>query len=530
MLGLAVLLPSVWLDTSLTGSDEYNITFPTTLETTISDDWTIPTLAGEPRLRKPPLYYWLLATSNSLFGSSPLALRFWGVLAGTLLAIFTAMLGQRCCGANPTLTFVILISTIGLATESRRAMLDIPMAFLVICSIERIVCWKSSGGVKKAAFSGGLLGLAMLIKPTAILFGFTGLISLLLFGPKRSPSARLVDLVFFALGFLLLAAPWWLLVADRYPELLQQRWQEQIAHRELSWIHIEAIPSLLGGVLGLIVPWSFIAIAALFSFLKKKSAGLETPERWLAIWVILSIVPFLFIKTFERYLIPILPVMAILVSSYLETLGHGARKKHLLIATFLIGIPCLFIAGFVGWFHCSLHAAYLVTGAWVIMLLVSLSGSAISSALAGAGLLSLVMGVALPSIGIGALPRFPDACKNTNLTMVGSQIFPTLPLRQGKLIPTLPVDPELLASSLPPEKTTLIVRDKNIQGLTQALEISAREARKVATFGAFQSRKTFVRFPRPDVTDKDWKTAIQNRSLDSLRIPCSIYLLEAATP
>ena len=56
LLGLAILSPSIWLDSSLTGGDEYNITFQTTLETVDSEDWTVPTLGGEPRLRKPPLY------------------------------------------------------------------------------------------------------------------------------------------------------------------------------------------------------------------------------------------------------------------------------------------------------------------------------------------------------------------------------------------------------------------------------------------------------------------------------------------
>ena len=526
LLGLAILSPSIWLDSSLTGGDEYNITFQTTLETVDSEDWTVPTLGGEPRLRKPPLYYWLLATSTHLFGSSPLALRIWGVLAGILLAIFTAILGKRCCGANPTLTFLILISTVGLATESRRAMLDIPMAFLVVCSMERLACWKIEGGGGKAALSGLLLGLATLIKPTALLFGFTGALSLFLVGPERSSSARVRHLGLLLFVFLLVATPWWLLVAERYPELFQQRWQEQVARREISWLHLEAIPSLLGGLLGLILPWSIVALAALFSFLKRKADGLESPERWLAFWIVLSTIPFFFTKTFERYLIPVLPILAILVSSHFEALDHGARKRHLLIATVLLGIPCLGIAAFVGWFSCSLIAAAIIAVAWLVMLLGSFNGSANTSALAAAGLLAIVMGIALPSIGIGSLPLFPEECHGSRMATVGSPIFPTLALREGKSIPSLPVQARDLSASLPREKTTLLVRDEHISALEAALILAGRDARKVATCGVFQSRKTFVRFTRPAVTVADWKLAIEDRSLDPLRIPCSIYLLE----
>ncbi|MGE4633343.1 MAG: phospholipid carrier-dependent glycosyltransferase [Planctomycetota bacterium] len=526
LLGLAVLMPAIWLDTSLTGSDEYNIAFRTALETSASDDWTVPTLAGAPRLQKPPLYYWVLSSSAHWFGSSPFSMRIWGVLAGALLAIVTATLGKRCCGANPTLTFLILISTVGLATESRRAMLDVPMAFLTICSMERLYRWKTSGGTGTAVMAGLLLAIATLIKPTALLFGFAGALSLFIAGPQRVPAARLRELAVGIFTLLVVATPWWFLVADRYPQLFEQIWQEQVARREISWLHVEAIPSLLGGLLGLILPWSIVAIAALFTFLKKKSTGLETPERWLVIWVILSAIPFLFMKTFERYLIPVLPVLAILVSSHLEALDERARRRHLLIATLLIGIPCLLISGFVGWFSCSLIAAAIIVGAWLVMLLVSFDGSPTSSALAGAVLLAVVMGIALPAVGIGAIPRFPPACQDSPRAIIGGQFLGTLPLREGQWIPTLATDPQTLAASLPKDKTTLILKDDAFGALEEALIIAGRDARKVATFGTLRSRKTFVRFSRHDVTAEDWQDAFRKRSLAPLLIPCSIFVLE----
>lgn len=526
LFGIAVLCPSIWLDSSLTGGDEYNVTFQTTLETAASEDWTVPTWQGEPRLRKPPLYYWLLASSTNWFGSSPLSLRFWGVLAGTLLAIWTAILGKRCCGAHPTLTFLILISALGLATESRRAMLDIPMALLVIASMERLLCWKLEGGTRKAALSGLLLGLATLIKPTALLFGAAGIISLFLAGPERSSSAPRKQLIAYFLMFLFVAIPWWFIVYQKYPELLQQRWQEQIDRRELSWLHIETIPSWLGGLLGLILPWSIITVAATFSFLKRKAAGLETPERWLALWLVISSVPFLFLKTFERYLIPVLPVMAILVSSYFETLDEQARRKHLLISTVLLGIPAMLIAGFVGWFSCSLMAALAIPSFWLLMWLGASAGSVKTSALSAAGILAITMGMALPSIGIGALPQIPTVCRDSKFAIIGSSMFPTLSLRQGEAVPTLPVDPRALSASLPDSKTTLLIRNDHVSALETALVLAGRNAKKVASYGIFQSRKTFVRFPRPGVTLEDWKVAIRERSLDTLRVPCAIYLLE----
>ena len=526
LLGMAVLIPAVWLDTSLTGSDEYRVTFRTALETAASDDWTIPTLDGEPRLRKPPLYYWLLASSLEWFGSNPLSLRIWGVICAVLMALVTATIGKRFTGTSAMLIFVILIGTVGLATESRRAMLDIPMAMLLLLSIERFLAWWTDGGSVRIVVAGVLLALACLIKPTALLFGFTAVVSLFLVGPKRSSRATLWQLPLFLAALLVVAIPWWIHAYLQYPELLQQRWSEQIAHRQFSWIHVEAIPSLLGGFLGLILPWSITAVMAVLVFIRRKPDGLENPQRWLVMWVILSSIPFLFMKTFERYLIPILPAMAILTATYLDGLDEDGRIRHLGWATLLLGIPCLLIAAFVGWFGCSLAAAVMIVSAWFLMWLLAREGRILSCALCAAAQLSIVMGIALPSVGIGAMPTIPSVCDDSTFATVGMDLLPTLTLARGRAIEILPTDAISMASALPGEKTTLIVTDDQLPEILVALKLSARKSRPVATFGTFRSRKIFTRFPRADATADDWRQAFMERSLDSLRIPCTILLVE----
>ncbi|HXY40730.1 MAG TPA: glycosyltransferase family 39 protein, partial [Vicinamibacteria bacterium] len=47
--------------------------------------WLRPTLAGEPWLEKPPLYYWLASLSYSVLGETETAARLPSVLAALLL-------------------------------------------------------------------------------------------------------------------------------------------------------------------------------------------------------------------------------------------------------------------------------------------------------------------------------------------------------------------------------------------------------------------------------------------------------------
>lgn len=527
LLGMAVLIPAVWLDTSLTGGDEYRNTFRTALETSASEDWTIPTLDQQPRLRKPPLYYWWLAASIEWFGSSPLSLRIWGIVSAVLLALVAAAIGRKSSGTSGVLIFVMLIGTIGLATESRRAMLDVPMAFLLLLSVERGLHWRSHGGPWRAVTAGILLAMATLIKPTALLFGATALISLFLLGTRRSPHAKLHHLLYMMMALLMVALPWWAHVYQQYPDLLQSRWTEQIAHRELTWFHPEALPSLLGGLLGLVVPWSIASIFALVSFSRRKEAGLENNERWMVLWVILSALPFLFMKTFERYLIPLLPVMVILTATYLQDLDPHRRIKQLRTATILLGIPCLLVAAFVGWFQCSPLATGMIGVSCLLMWWTASQDRWLGCALCSAAQLAIVMGIALPSIGIGALPTIPTACIDSRFATVGIDLLPTLSLHQQMAIPILKPDVASMKQKLPAQKSTLFLMDTQLAATTNALQILGRKSRSVANFSLFRSRKIYTRFPRADATAADWRQALQERSLDRLRIPCTILLVEA---
>src|SRR5262245_34023894 len=61
-------------------------------------DWVVPHLQGEPYLDKPPLLYWLVALSYTVFGVSPAAARLVPALAvhATVLAVY--LIGRRSVG------------------------------------------------------------------------------------------------------------------------------------------------------------------------------------------------------------------------------------------------------------------------------------------------------------------------------------------------------------------------------------------------------------------------------------------------
>jgi len=60
LLGVALLPPSIWSETSITASDEYVLTFRAPMEMQERGQFLTPYRNEEPRFRKPPLRYWLI--------------------------------------------------------------------------------------------------------------------------------------------------------------------------------------------------------------------------------------------------------------------------------------------------------------------------------------------------------------------------------------------------------------------------------------------------------------------------------------
>src|SRR5262245_10760081 len=61
-------------------------------------EWIVPTLQGEPYLDKPPLFYWMVTLSYSVFGVHDWAARFVPALAVLASALITYGLGRRLVG------------------------------------------------------------------------------------------------------------------------------------------------------------------------------------------------------------------------------------------------------------------------------------------------------------------------------------------------------------------------------------------------------------------------------------------------
>lgn len=138
LLGLLCL---IWLGTGLVGHDPWKpdeaYSFGVIYSILQSGDWLVPTLAGEPYMDKPPLFYWTAALFAKLWApllplhdGARLASGFYTAL--TLL--FTGLAGRKLYGENRGwAAAIILIGCLGMLVRAHEMITD--LALLTGCAM-----------------------------------------------------------------------------------------------------------------------------------------------------------------------------------------------------------------------------------------------------------------------------------------------------------------------------------------------------------------------------------------------------------
>ena len=253
-----LLLPSIWSESSITGQDEYWLSFRTVLEMQERGEWLTPYVNGEVRLQKPPLLYWLMRLSFLVFGSNLFAARIWCVLAGAAMALFTAKIARRYVGAG-YVAGLFVAGAAGVMIDARRAMFDLPVGALCTIAIWSSIVWHAHGALRHAVLAGAMLAAAAMTKgPVALWFYLAPLLAALIVRRGRAAGPWWHWLIATAL-FCALALPWPLWVQSRWPQFWQVM-ATQAEHREFGLAQLARLPQLGGAVLGLMVPWSFAVL------------------------------------------------------------------------------------------------------------------------------------------------------------------------------------------------------------------------------------------------------------------------------
>ena len=515
LFGLAVLLPSIWSETSVTGSDEYTLSLRTPMEMAERGQWLTPWVNGEPRLRKPPLMYWLILGTYKTVGVGLVAARIWGVLAGAGLSVIACLLARELFRSSGLLAGLLTVSSLGVAAQARQAMLDLPLAFFVSLAILSGLRWLRTERLLDAAAAGLWLGLSFLTKgPVGIFFFAAGAVAAVLcLSAGAALRHRGWHWVVALLVMAALSIPWPLAMQRIWGDRFAQIIGEELAARGFGHWHGMAPLSALGGALGLIAPWAPMVVVAVWQHFRQPKSKRLPANAWLIATFFLSVLPFFFMSTFERYMLAVVPVQAALAAQWLAP-GGRVQRLTLAFAALVFGVLAVAVGSFALWFKLGFVLPLL---AWILAVGVLVAAwrgvNPVRVVTLSAVVLSLVFGGLYPRLGLNQLPAGIENVIGSRPTYTFDRVQPAmLSPRLGRSV--LQFDPARVVTGQP----AVVFVDQFVQpDFEKRLKEAGLTAREITRFKTFYSRKAWIRFARADATAADWQAALKARSLDGLR-------------
>ena len=309
--------------------------------------FVVPVLHGEPYLDKPPLFYWLVMGSYSLFGVSDRAARLVPGLAGVLTVLVTYLWGRKVAGGRVALCGALVLSlSPGFIYRERMLTFDAVLCLWVTAALAAAHAALTAPRLRRAYWISSALacGLGLLTKgPVAFVLVAAPVMVYLTLDSRLARVKWRDGLAYLAVAGAV-ALPWYALIIFREPRFALSffwthnvvRYLQPFDHEEPFWFYF---PGLLLGLL----PWALL-LPGMVRFLAVRDAARASLRAPALGFFLLSAgwtVVFFSASGCKRsvYLLPAQPPVALALGYYLSTLlprgvalGAALRRPGLPVA------------------------------------------------------------------------------------------------------------------------------------------------------------------------------------------------------
>lgn len=302
-----------------------------------SGDWMVPRLYDHAHFNKPPLLYWIMIPFLKLGGINEWMARLPAALAALGTILLTRSLAARHLGPERANAAALILLTCPLfAAMSQIVDYNMVLTFWVTLSLWAWDAWRRDGRKRDRLIFYVGLGLAFMTK------GPVGpvIVGLTLLGHRIArPSANRERPIWSVSGvvlFLLIALPWFIASALRYPELWSFFLRGEVVDRVFTDAHHreEPIYFYLAVLPASILPW----IAPVWRAVRDAIAQRFTaPLSRLALgWIVLPLVLFtVSASKMPTYILPLMPACALLAAS-------AIRLRPAAVWTYAIAMAAFF--------------------------------------------------------------------------------------------------------------------------------------------------------------------------------------------
>ena len=294
-------------------------------------DYIIPKLADKQYLAKPPLEYWLIATSVYLTGDD--SERVARLPSSILILLFVSILMLTRNSTIPTggrfIASIVFMTTFGTITRGRECEIEALFTVLTGLSIWLWINWEdklAKRDWKASLIIGGVLGLGLLAKGPLILLFFLLPVTIFLFREKRKKELISREYILMLLVAILIFACWALPVYLNVPVNNEHKvtatWSVQMFSRlNLASFRFSKWLKEISGAFLNFFPW----IAFLPFILRKKSTTISSNSKWRAC-IYGTIAAFVLVNLMagvrSRYTIPLISSFSILTGWAINSLNY----------------------------------------------------------------------------------------------------------------------------------------------------------------------------------------------------------------
>lgn len=315
----------------------------TAREMLVSQDWLIPRYNGELRLQKPPLPYWLTASSYRLFGVSEFAARVPSVIFTLLTAwLLFAWISKRSSLSFAANTALILVTTFMGLRYSRSAEADAAlMFFITLACLAGYEILQGQVARYKVVLFYIAIGLAFLTKgPAGIAIPILTLIMAALCLKQLAQLKAMWSPLGIAF-FVVIAFGWYVWIFIQLPELAQQFVSRQVDETFISGTHVKPLWWYLIHAFDFFAPWSILLIPA--CVWASKAPVLSTIVKYGLAWLfVVFILLTLTVNKQVQYALLFAPPISILIGAYLEYAeGRYARLNKIGLSLLQAGLAGL---------------------------------------------------------------------------------------------------------------------------------------------------------------------------------------------
>lgn len=276
--------------------------------------WMLPQLNGEPRLKKPPLCYWMTATSYLAFGVNEFPGRLPFAIVGWLILGVTYVIANRAFGQRAALfSCLTLLGTHLFFRHTRLAETDIPATLFVTLAIGAF--WRSAFDPRAIWFhlAAAAIALAILSKGAPAIFVLLFLIGFCAIERRWDVALRFVK-TGAIVTLLAVAVPWFVYVHIHEGTGV---FATELKNTATGGDHFDWPTVFIPWLLSATAPWAPVVIAAVI--IAARHWKTEPAVRAVFIWILAIFIPLCLNGNKQlHYLLTVVPPLMILTGWWIS--------------------------------------------------------------------------------------------------------------------------------------------------------------------------------------------------------------------